>query len=129
MTQPQTGLSTIGQLAVPVKDLPRAIGFYKDVLGIKFLFQAPPALAFFDCDGVRLLLDVPEDEEFRHPSSTIYFRVSDIQRSYAELKRKGVRFRKEPHIIAKMPPITLWMAFFWDTEGNTHAIMSEVKDV
>ena len=128
MNQSQTRLSTIGQIAVPVKDLNRAVAFDRDGLGLKFLFQAPPALAFFDCDGVRLLLDVPEDTEFRHPSSPLYFKVPDIQKAYADLKSRGVRFRKEPHVIATMPPVTLWMAFFFDSEDNTHALMSEVKD-
>lgn len=128
MNQSRTQLSTIGQIAVPVKDLNRAVAFYRDNLGLKFLFQAPPALAFFDCDGVRLLLDVPEDEEFRHPSSPFYFKVPDIKKAYADLQGRGVQFRKEPHVIAKMPPITLWMAFFFDSEGNTHALMCEVKD-
>ena len=119
-------LSVIGQIAVPVKDIGRAVAFYRDSLGMKFLFQAPPALAFFDCNGLRLMLDVPEDKEFAHPSSIIYFKVDDIQAATKSLKGKGVQFRVEPHVIAKMPDHTLWMAFFFDSEGNTMALMSEV---
>jgi catechol 2,3-dioxygenase-like lactoylglutathione lyase family enzyme len=122
-----TQLSTIGQVAMAVKDLPRAIEFYRDRLGMRFLFQAPPALAFFDCDGVRLLLDKPLDDEFAHPGSILYFKVDDIDRAYEDLKARGVSFRREPHLIAKMPDHELWMAFFDDTEGNTLALMHEKR--
>ena len=121
-------LSTIGQVAVNVKDLPRAIAFYRDSLGMRFLFQAPPALAFFDCGEVRLLLDKAQDKEFDHPSSILYFKVPEIREGYESLKGKGVQFRKEPHVIANMGAYTLWMAFFMDTEGNTLALMSDVAN-
>lgn len=122
-----TKLSTIGQIAMVVKDLPRAVAFYRDVLGMKFLFQAPPSLAFFDCDGVRLMLDVPSEKEFDHPGSILYFRVSDIVAVHADLSAKGVVFRGVPQMIAKMPDHELWMAFFQDGEGNTLALMQEKR--
>jgi methylmalonyl-CoA/ethylmalonyl-CoA epimerase len=122
-----TRLSTIGQIAMPVRDLARAIAFYRDRLGMRFLFQAPPQLAFFDCDGVRLMLDVPEDKEFARHGSVLYFKVSDIDRAYNDLKAAGVTFRGEPHLIAKLPDHELWMAFFDDTEGNTLALMHEKR--
>ena len=122
-----TGLSTIGQIAVPVRDLDRAVAFYRDVLGLRFLFQAPPGLAFFDAGGIRLLVEKPLQEEFAHPSSIIYFKVDDIQATYRALVDRGVSFRQEPHLIAKLPDHDLWMAFFSDNEGNTHALMCEVR--
>jgi methylmalonyl-CoA/ethylmalonyl-CoA epimerase len=122
-----TKLSTIGQIAMVVKDVPRAVAFYRDVLGMRFLFQAPPSLAFFDCGGVRLMLDVPEDKEFDHPGSVLYFKVDDIDAIYADLTGKGVDFRAAPHLIAKMPDHELWMAFFRDGEGNTLALMHEKR--
>jgi catechol 2,3-dioxygenase-like lactoylglutathione lyase family enzyme len=120
-------LSTIGQIAMAVKDLPRAVAFYRDALGLRFLFQAPPALAFFDCAGVRLMIEVPPDKEFDHPGSVLYFKVDDIDSSYAELKTRGVDFRDAPHLIVKMPDHELWMAFFRDGEGNTLALMCEKR--
>ena len=120
-------LSTIGQIAVPVKDLARAVAFYRDALGMRFLFQAPPALAFFDCNGIRLMLDVVSEKEFDHPASPIYFKVDDLDASYADLQSRGVDFRGTPHPIAKMPDHELWMAFFRDGEGNTHALMCEKR--
>jgi catechol 2,3-dioxygenase-like lactoylglutathione lyase family enzyme len=125
--QSTTRLSTIGQIAMPVKDLPRAIEFYRDRLGLRFLFQAPPGLAFFDCGGIRLLVEVPPDKEFAHPGSPLYFKVDNIDRAYADLKSRGVTFRGDPHLIAKLPDHELWMAFFDDNEGNTHALMHEKR--
>jgi len=122
-----TNLSTIGQIAMTVKDLARAVAFYRDRLGMRFLFQVPPTLAFFDCGGVRLMLDVPQDKEFDHPGSPLYFTVADIDAAYAELKARGVDFRDAPHLIAKMPDHELWMAFFRDGEGNTLALMCEKR--
>ena len=120
------GLSRIGQISVTAKDIGRATAFYRDTLGIKFLFSAPPQLAFFDCDGVRLMLGVPEKPEFDHPSSVVYFSVPDIQRAHETLQGRGVRFESEPHVVAKMPTYDLWLADFRDSEGNVLALMSEV---
>ncbi len=119
-------LSAIGQIAIRVHDIDRAVAFYRDVLGMTFLFTAPPALAFFDCGGVRLLLDIPEDKEFDHPSSVIYFKVGDIERDFATLVERGVEIVGKPHKIAEMPDHDLWMAFFRDSEGNVLSLMSEV---
>lgn len=120
------GITHLGQIAINAKDVERAAAFYQDVLGLKLLFRAPPGLAFFDCGGVRLMLDRPEKPEFDHPSSILYFSVPDIQAAYAKLKESGVRSEDEPHIIAKMPSHDLWMTFFRDSEGNLLALMSEV---
>ena len=122
-----TRLSTIGQIAMPVKDLPRAIEFYRDRLGLQFLFQVPPGLAFFQCGSIRLLVEVPPQQEFQHPGSPLYFVVDDLDAAYADLRGRGVSFRGEPHLIAKMPDHELWMAFFDDEQGNTHALMHEKR--
>ncbi len=120
------GITRLGQIAINAKDVERAAAFYQDVLGLKLLFKAPPGLAFFDCGGVRLMLDRAEKPEFDHPSSVLYFAVPDIQAAYAKLKENGVRFEDEPHMIAKMPVHDLWMTFFRDSEANLLALMSEV---
>ena len=120
------GLSRIGQIAVHVRDLDRATAFYRAALGLRFLFRAPN-LAFFDCAGVRLMLGVPERAEFDHPGSVLYFNVDDLEAAYATLSARGVTFTDRPHPIARMPDHALWMAFFVDSEGNTLALMSEVR--
>ena len=92
----EIGLSTIGQIAVQVQDLDRAVAFYRERLGMHFLFQAP------------------------------YFKVDDIHGATAALKARGVTMADEPHVIAKMDSYDLWMAFFRDSEGNMHGLMREV---
>jgi methylmalonyl-CoA/ethylmalonyl-CoA epimerase len=121
------GISRLGQIQVRAHDVERAAKFYQEVLGLKLLFKAPPGLAFFDCGGVRLMIDHPEKPEFDHASSILYFAVPDIQAAHAEMKQSGVRFEDEPHMIAKMPDHDLWMTFFRDSEDNLLALMSEVK--
>jgi len=119
-------LSSIGQIFVNVKDLDRAIAFYRDTLGMKFLFQAPPNMAFFDCDGIRLMLGIADRPELDHPASIIYYKVDDIERVYETFKARGVEFVIKPHLVAPMPTYDLWLADFRDSEGNLLALMSEV---
>jgi predicted enzyme related to lactoylglutathione lyase len=119
-------LSRIGQIFVNVKDFDRAIAFYRDVLGMKFLFQAPPNMAFFDCEGIRLMLGVADRPELDHPASIIYYKVDDIERVYEIFKARGVEFVVPPHLVAPMPTYDLWLADFRDSEGNLLALMSEV---
>ena len=121
---PAVSLSRIGQIAIVVKDVERATAYYRDVLGMRFLF-AYPGLAFFDCDGVRIMLSRAESKEFDHPASTLYFKVPEIRSAYESLRARDVAFIDEPHIIARMPDYDLWMAFFRDLDGNTFAIMAE----
>lgn len=120
------GLARLGQIGVNIRDLDRAVVFYRDALGLPFLFNTP-TLAFFDCAGVRLMLSLPERASFDHPSSVLYFTVADLQAAYETLAGRGVAFIDAPHLIARMPDHELWMAFFNDTEGNTHGLMSEVR--
>ena len=119
------GLARIGQIALPVRDLDRAVAFYRDVLGLTFLFRVPN-LAFFDCDGVRLMLSPPETAELERHSSIIYFTVDDIHAAHQTLRDRGAQFDDQPHIIANMETYDLWMAFFRDPDGNVLGIMSEV---
>ncbi len=121
------GLSQIGQIAVPVKDIERAIHFYRDVLGMQFLFQAQPGLGFFDLNGVRLMLDGPAKAQAGN-SSVIYYKVPNLQAAFATLSNRGVQFEAKPHMIAKMPDHELWMAFFRDPDENLIALMSEVRE-
>jgi catechol 2,3-dioxygenase-like lactoylglutathione lyase family enzyme len=92
-TPPTTGfgLAQIGQVAVPVSDVDRAIAFYRDTLGMRFLFRAPPGLGFFDCAGVRLMLDAPAKAQ-AGKGSVIYFKVPDLNTAFATLADRGVAF-------------------------------------
>lgn len=117
------GLSEIGQISVNVKNLDRATAFYRDQLGVPFMFTAPN-LAIFQCGTVSLMLSPPETAEIDHPSSVLYFSVPDIDAAYKTLKQRKVSFRDQPHLIHRMPGRELWMTFFDDTEGNILALMS-----
>ena len=117
--------ATIGQIAVNVHDLSLGISFYRDTLGLKFLFEAP-SMAFFDIDGIRLMLGKPEKPEFDHPASIIYYKVRDLRETHKRLVSKNVIFESDPHLVARMPDHELWMAFFKDPDGNLLALMSEL---
>jgi methylmalonyl-CoA/ethylmalonyl-CoA epimerase len=127
MTNSMTvGVTGIGQIFITAYDLKRAIAFYRDTLGLPFLFQAPPDMAFFQCGNVRLMLGKPEKPELEHPASIIYYRVDDIQRAHRALTDRGVLFMGEPTAVHKTEQIELWLAFFHDSEQNILALMSEV---
>lgn len=119
-------LDTIGQIHISVEDLPRAVVFYRDVLGMSLLFEVPgQPMAFFDCGGIRLYLGRPESPEFRS-SPLLYYRVKDIEVAHATLMERGVHFDGPPHIVHKTEDSTLWMAGFRDPDGNPVCLMSEV---
>jgi methylmalonyl-CoA/ethylmalonyl-CoA epimerase len=118
-------IQNIGQISIIVKDVERATGFYRDVLGLKLLFTVP-TMAFFDCGGVRLMLGTASSPEYDHPSSILYFRVSDINAGHQRLVERGAEIIAAPRLIAPMPDHDLWMTAFKDSEGNIHQLMSEV---
>jgi len=120
------GLSRIQQISMRAYDVDRAVGFYRDTLGLPFLFAVPPRMAFFDCQGVRLMLSTPEPG-LDHPGSILYFAVDDISAAHDALQRKGVAFKTAPHKIATLADRDVWLGEFEDTEGNTLALMSEPR--
>jgi len=117
-------LSSLLQLSMPVQDIDRAVAFYRDVLGARFLFQAG-TLGFFDLDGVRLMLAVPEGSG-GEGGSVLYFRVPDVTAAHATLLTRGVTFEGDPHVVHRDERHELWMAFFRDSEGNLLALTAEV---
>lgn len=119
--------ATVGQLMIPVDDLDRAITFYRDVLGLPFLFTAPPQMAFFMCGQVRLLVGVLPEGAPAQRGGGIYFKVEDIRSVAATLEAGGVKFSAEPHVVHRAPDHELWLAEFFDPDGNRLALMSEVK--
>jgi len=120
------GISRLGQVSVNVHNLDRAVSFYRDTLGLQLLFTTGD-LGFFDCGGVRLMLGTAEKPEFDHPGSVLYLVVPDIEAAHRQLVAKDVKFEGKPHLIARLPDHDLWMAFFYDTEDNLLALMSEVR--
>jgi catechol 2,3-dioxygenase-like lactoylglutathione lyase family enzyme len=118
-------LTGILQIAIPVRDVARAIAFYRDALELKFLFEAPN-MAFFECGDIRLYLS---GEGAGHASGSpyIYFRTPDLAGTLANLTQRKVAIHQEPHIIARMPDHDLWLMWIKDSEGNLLGIMEERK--
>ncbi len=121
--RPNAGLTEVGQIAVTVEDVERATEFYRDVLGVPFLFDAPPGLAFFDLGGTRLMLSRPEG--VGPSASLLYFRTADIQASYETLLSHGVEFLEVPQVVHRTDDYELSIGSFYDSEGNVMAIMQE----
>lgn len=121
--------ATISQLLVPVDDFERGVAFYRDTLGIPFLFAAPPQMAFFQCGGIRLLVGVMPPGQKAQRGSAIYFQVPDIQVIYSSLKDNGVQFAAAPHVVSRTAKSELWLAEFVDPFGNQLALMSDVAAI
>jgi len=119
------GVRTIGQIHVSVSDIDRSVAFYRDVLGIRFLFDVPGrSMAFFDVGGIRLYLGRPETPDFRS-TPILYFSVDDVDEAYDALRGRGVGFADEPHVVHRTEQTELRMAFFTDPDGTNLAIMAE----
>ncbi|HEV7490533.1 MAG TPA: VOC family protein [Rhodanobacteraceae bacterium] len=119
-------LGRIGQIALTVHDMDRSIAFWRDAVGLKFLFQAPN-VAFFDVEGVRLMLGSAESPEVKPAGTVLYFEVADLDGTFAALRERGVVVAKggEPHFIAKLGATDLWMAFLEDPDGHLFALMAQ----
>jgi len=123
---PALRLSALGQIALPVSDADRAERFYGEKLGLPKLFRFGH-LVFFDCGGVRLMLEGNSKEAGRAKGVCLYYRVTGIEQACSELTNHGVPFDDAPHLIAKMPDHELWMAFFRDPDRNLLALMEEKR--
>ena len=124
---PFSGLSDIGQIAITVGDVAKATAFYRDVLGLKFLFSAGPNLAFFAAGNVRIMLSTPQGAGEVGKNSILYFKVSDLTAAHAAIVARGAKNENDPHLVAKMPDHDLWLSAVRDPEGNIIELMSEVR--
>ena len=118
-------IERLGQVALTVRDVERSVAFYRDALGLRFLFAPMPTLAFLMIGDVRLMLSTPEGEFTPGGSTVLYLRVADIEAAHSALGARGVTFIDSPHLVARMPDHELWMCFFHDPDGHTLALMSE----
>jgi methylmalonyl-CoA/ethylmalonyl-CoA epimerase len=123
MPSDRPSIDGIGQIAVSVTDLDRAVAFYADILGLRLLFRFP-GLAFFDCGGVRLMLSRPEKPELAG-TSIIYYRVPSIHEAAGAVEARGVRLLHQPAVVHRDERHELWLAFLQDSEGNHLALMQE----
>ncbi len=119
-------LGPIGQISRQVRDLTAAVSWYRDVLGLTHLYTFG-ALAFFDCNGIRLFLSQGDEEAGEPGDSILYFRVADIDAVHRQLSERGVTFKGAPHMIHRHESgDEEWMAFFEDLDGKLLALMSQV---
>jgi predicted enzyme related to lactoylglutathione lyase len=117
--------ATVGQIMIPVENLEEGLKFYRDALGLPFLFSAPPQMAFFQCGAVRLLVGVLPPDVPAQRGSAIYFQVADIKGVFQTLNERGVQFRASPHVVHRTATSELWLAEFRDPDGNQLALMSQ----
>jgi len=117
-------LNQLGQIAHPVDNVDAAEQFFSEKIGLRKLYRFG-GLLFYDCAGVRLLVEKSGEQPFVPTGSILYFRVPDIAYAYREYKVRGVEFVDEPHLVAQMEDHDLWMVFFKDPAGNLLALMSE----
>lgn len=118
-------VQSLGQVALSVSDVAVSTAFYRDAVGLRFLFSAGPTLAFLDIDGIRLMLSLPEGDLTPGGGTVLYLKVADIRAAHAAMSSRGVPFVDEPHLIAPMPDHDLWMCFFRDPDQHTVALMCE----
>ena len=118
-------VTALGQVALTVSDVARSTAFYRDAIGLRFLFAAGPSLAFLDLGNARLMLSVPEGSFTPGSGTVLYLRVADILAAHSAMRARGVTFVDEPHLVAPMPDHDLWMCFFRDPDGHTLALMCE----
>jgi methylmalonyl-CoA/ethylmalonyl-CoA epimerase len=127
-TDGKVALSRIRQVALPVRDIAAATKFYRDTLGLRHLFDAPPGLSFFDCGGVQLMLAGPEGQgkDGKEQHGVLFYDVSDIKNAHAQIKSSGARSLEEPRVITRMNGREIWISSFSDGQGNVVGLMSDV---
>jgi catechol 2,3-dioxygenase-like lactoylglutathione lyase family enzyme len=116
----------IGQIAIAVSDIKKAIDFYKNKLGLNLLFEVPSGMAFFECGGIRLMVTEQNGDLKDHKTSVIYYHVLEIKKTAKSMLERGVKFTKDPHMAVKMPDHELWIGFLRDPDENLIGIMEEV---
>jgi predicted enzyme related to lactoylglutathione lyase len=119
--------SRIGQIAITVSDVSKALGFYRDILGLTFLFAAGPNLAFLRAGDVRLMLTTPQGAGAVGANSILYFLVQQIEAVHADLVQRGAVDEHAPQMAAKLPDHDLWLGFLRDPDGNLVGLMEEKR--
>jgi catechol 2,3-dioxygenase-like lactoylglutathione lyase family enzyme len=115
----------IGQVAITVSDVSKALTFYRDVLGLEFLFSPNSNLAFLAAGPMRIMLSTPQGSGKPGANSILYFKVGDIEDSHAAMLKKGAVNERTPQLAAKMPDHELWIGFLRDPDGNLVGLMEE----
>lgn len=120
-------VSEIGQIAITVSDIEKALGFYRDVLGLTFLFSPAPTLAFLAAGSVRIMLSTPQGAGTVGANSVLYFKAQDVETTYETFLTRGAIAERAPQLAAKMPDHELWIGFLRDPDGNLVGLMEEKR--
>jgi predicted enzyme related to lactoylglutathione lyase len=118
-------ITDIGQIAITVKDVPKAKHFYSEVLGLQALFDAGPNLSFLAAGSVRIMLTTPQGAGEPGKNSVLYFRTKDVENAYRQFVERGANAERPPQLTAKLPDHELWIGFLRDPEGNLVGLMEE----
>src|SRR6476620_2964047 len=120
-------LSEIRQIAITVSDVETALAFYRDVLGLTFLFRPSPNLVFLGAGSVRIMLSTPQGAGTIGHNSILYFRVTNIAATHAAIVARGAKNERDPQLAARMPDHELWTGFVRDPDGNLVGLMEEKR--
>jgi catechol 2,3-dioxygenase-like lactoylglutathione lyase family enzyme len=115
----------IGQIAITVSDVAKATAFYRDVIGLRHLFDAGPELAFLAAGPVRVMLSTPQGHGAPGANSVLYFKVGNVEAAHAAMLAKGARNERAPQLTARLPDHELWIGFLRDPDGNLVGLMEE----
>lgn len=120
-------VSDIGQIAITVSDVSQALVFYRDVLGLEFLFSPAPTLAFLRAGSVRIMLSTPQGAGAVGANSVLYFKVNEIGNVFTAIVERGAQVERPPQLAAQMPDHALWIGFVRDLDGNLVGLMEEKR--
>jgi len=118
----QPALSKIAQIALTTHDLPRAVAFYRDVLGLKLMFEVS-GMAFFNAEGTRLMIGQAEHKQPLQNNAYVYFDAGDWAATEAALIARGLKFERAAEIVQRAEGKEHALRFFKDPDGNMLAIM------
>lgn len=120
-------VADIGQIAITVSDVSQALVFYRDVLGLEFLFSPAPTLAFLRAGSVRVMLSTPQGAGAVGANSVLYFKVNEIENVFTAIVERGAQSERPPQLAAQMPDHALWIGFVRDPDGNLVGLMEEKR--
>ena len=123
----ESKLSEIGQIGIAVSDVSVALAFYRDVLGLEFLFSPSSTLAFLSAGSIRVMLSTPQGAGVVGANSTLYFKINSLTHVFSEVVARGATMERMPHLVAKLPDHELWIGFVRDPDGNLIGIMEEKR--
>jgi predicted enzyme related to lactoylglutathione lyase len=107
----------VSYVNVFIRDLERAVEFYRDKLGLQLQFSSPEhGYASFSAGGVRFGIAIPgpDQTELVGRHTGVGLEVADLEAEYTRLSGLGVEFRMPP----TRQPWGGFMALIIDPDSN-----------